>query len=325
MTVAEFMRHWLETVARHKVRPTTFEDYESTIVKHIIPALGSVKVQRLTAADVQRFYSDRLAAGRGPRTVQLCHLRLSQALKQGVRWGTVARNVCEAVEPPKVAHKKGATWTPADARRFLTAAESDGYHPLWLLALTTGARQGELLGVRWQDLDMVKGTMAVRQSVAVYERKAIIQAPKSRAAVRTITLPPEAVAALKAHRTRQLAARLAAGPVWSDHDLVFATYAGGPIHPSNVVRSFAKIVDRAGVPRIRFHDLRHTHATWLIAGGEPIPNVSERLGHAKTSITLDTYAHVVATTRDRAAAAVGALLFGPVTGEEEEADAIAAD
>ena len=233
----------------------------------------------------------------------------------------VARNVCEAGRLAAVVHKRGATWTPAEARRFLAAAESDGYHPLWLLALTTGAGQGELLGIRWQDLDMGKGTMAVRQCVTVCNRKAIVQAPNSRAAVRTITLPPEAVAALNAHRKRQVAGRLAAGPLWTDYDLVFATQTGGPNHPSNAVRNFAKIIARAGVPRIRFHDLRHTHAMWLIAGGEPIPNVSERLGHAKTSITVDTYANVAAATRDRAAAVVGSMLVGPVTGDE----AIAAD
>ena len=310
-TVAEFLTHWLDTVAAHRVRATTLEDYRATIAKHLIPGLGGVPVQRLTPAAVQAFYAAKLAGGCGPRTVQLCHLRLSQALKQGVRWGTVPRNVCDSVEAPRAVPARGRTWTPADARRFLADAETDGLHPLWLLALTTGARRGELLGLRWGDCDLAKGTVGVRQSVVICGNRPIIQAPKSRAGGRTVGLPPEAVAALKAHRARQNAARLAAGQVWDDHDLVFATGAGGPLNPANVVRSYARIVARAGVPRIRFHDLRHTHATWLIAGGQPITNVSERLGHAKTSITLDTYAHVVASTRDRAAEAVGALLFGP--------------
>jgi len=310
-TTGEFLTHWLDTVAAHRVRATTLEDYRATITKHLVPGLGNVPVQRLTPAAVQAFYAAKLAGGCGPRTVQLCHLRLSQALKQGVRWGTVPRNVCESVDPPKVTPGRGKTWTPDQARRFLAAAETDGYAPLWLLALTTGARQGELLGLRWEDVDLAKGSLSVRQALAILDGKPIIQAPKSRAAVRTIALPVETVAALKAHKARQNEARLKAGALWVDHGLVFATPTGQPIHPANVQRNHAKLQARAGVPRIRFHDLRHTHATWLITGGQPITSVSERLGHAKSSITLDIYAHAVTATQDRAALAVSALLFGP--------------
>lgn len=310
MTVAEFLRHWLDASAKHRVRATTFEDYQATIDKHIIPEIGSIPVQRLTAAQVQAFYSKKLTAGSGSRTVQLCHLRLSQALAQGVKWGTVARNVCDGVEAPRSTAKKGKTWTPDEARRFLKAAEKDGYSPLWLLALTTGARQGELLGLRWQDLDLVAGTMRIQQTVAVHQAKPIIQAPKSEAANRTIGLPSEAVAELKAHRDRQAFERKAAGDLWEELDLVFATSAGGVVHPSNVLRNFYKLMERAKVTRIRFHDLRHTHATWLLGNGEPVATVSERLGHARSSITWDTYAHVIASTRDRSAETVSALLFG---------------
>jgi integrase len=142
------------------------------------------------------------------------------------------------------------------------------------------------------------------------KNRPVIQETKSRAAVRTIALPVEAVAALKGHKARQNAERLAIGDAWADHDLVFATPAGGPIHASNVARNFYRIVARADVPRIRFHDLPHTHSTWLIADGQPITTVSERLGHANPSITTDIYGHVVAATRDGAALAVSALLFG---------------
>ena len=175
--------------------------------------------------------------------------------------------------------------------------------------------------MRWRDLDLATGTMAVRQSVAMVGGKPTIQAPKSRAAERTILLPAEAVAALRLHKDRQAFARAKVGELWADLDLVVATGAGGPLRSANVTRAFGRIVERAGVPRIRFHDLRHTHATWLIAAGHPITAVSERLGHAKVSITLDTYAHVVAKTRDWAAEAVSALLFGPDKGTEGAAAA----
>ena len=144
----------------------------------------------------------------------------------------------------------------------------------------------------------------------ILDAKPVIQARKYRAAVQTIALPAETVAALKAHKARQNEERLKARALWADHDLVFATPTGNPIHPSNVLRNFGKLQARAGVPRIRFDDLRHTHATWLITGGQAITTVSERLGHAKWSITLGVYAHAVAYTRDGAALSVSALLFG---------------
>ncbi len=143
--------------------------------------------------------------------------------------------------------------------------------------------------------------------------------------MRSIGIPPEACAALREHKDRQTFLRQAGGDHWTDHDLVFSTATGGIVHPSNVTRAFARVIGKAGVSRIRFHDLRHTHATWLLAGGQPITTVSERLGHAKSSITLDTYAHVVATTRDRAAAAVAALLFDPVTADDDATGVVGAD
>lgn len=317
MTVAEFLRHWLDASAKHRVRATTFEDYEATIDKHIIPEIGSIPVQRLTSSQVQAFYAKKLEAKAGTRTVQLCHLRLSQALAQGVKWGTISRNVCDAVDPPRSTPEKGKTWTPEEAKRFLKVAEKDGYSPLWLLALTTGARQGELLGLRWQDLDVAAGTIRIRQAVAVYQAKPTIQAPKSKAANRTIGLPTEVLAELQAHRDRQAFERKAADELWENRDLIFATHTGGLIHPSNVLRNFYKLMERAKVPRIRFHDLRHTHATWLLGNGQPVTTVSERLGHARSSITWDTYAHVIATTRDQSAETVSALLYGGKAASEE--------
>lgn len=151
-TVGELLDRWLDTVARHKVKATTLEDYTLTVRKHLKPALGTIPVQALTPATVQKFYSDRLDAGLGSRTVQLCHLRLSQALALAVREGIITRNVCASTEKPRAKQKPGATWTGEEARAFLAEATEDTYWPLWLLALKTGLRRGELLGVRWQTL-----------------------------------------------------------------------------------------------------------------------------------------------------------------------------
>ena len=179
------MRHWLDTVAKHRVRGTTLEDYRATIENHIIPALGGIAVQRLTPTQVQASYSakrDEFASGtkgrntgNGAGTVQLCHRRLSQALAQGMKWGTVSRNVCDAVDSPSAPPKRGKTWAAADVQRFLAVAENDRWGALWVAALTTGARQGELLALRWSDVDFSAATVSIRQSLAVLDAKPVLK------------------------------------------------------------------------------------------------------------------------------------------------------
>ena len=308
LSVGGLLEAWLADVAAHRVKPTMLEDYAATIRKLLTPALGSLSVQKLNAAQVQAFYSARLAAGSSPRTVQLCHLRLSQALAQAVRWGVVPRNVCDAVTAPRVEYKRPEPWTVEEARRFLDAAADDGLSPLWTLAVTTGARRGELLGVRWRDLDLDTARLQIAQTVTTLDGAAVLDTPKTRAALRTIKLPAEAVDLLREHRKQWAARKLAAGPAWHDHDLVVCTADGKPVHPSNVGRSFQRLSKAAGVRRVRFHDLRHAHATWLLGGGLPVPVVSARLGHARASITLDTYAHVLPHMQDAAVDALGAML-----------------
>ena len=307
-TVGELLDRWLNTVARHKVKPTTLEDYAFTIRKHLTPALGTIPVQALNSATVQTFYSDRIDAGIGARTVQLCHQRLSQALALAVREGVVTRNVCTATDPPTSRPTPAEVWTAQEARAFIAASMHDTYAPLWQLALGTGLRRGELLGVRWQDLDLDGRQLSVRQTVALLGGAPSVQSPKSPAARRTIKLSAGIVDSLAKHRVAQVARRLAAES-WKDGDLVFCTGEGNPINPNNLYRNFDAIIAAAGVKRIPPHGMRHTHATLLLAAGTPIKAVSERLGHAKTSITLDTYAHVLPDMQDRAVRAIDAALF----------------
>jgi integrase len=307
-TVGELLDRWLETVARHKVSASTLEDYRLTVRKHLKPELGHIPVQSLTPATVQKFYSARIDAGLGARTVQLCHLRLSQALALAEREGIITRNVCAATQKPRSRHTPGTTWTGQEARQFLDQAETDTYAPLWLLALKTGLRRGELLGLRWSDLDLDRGTLTVRQTIGVLAGAPCIKPPKTYAGRRVVKLSVDVIEALTKHRIAWAARKLAAVE-WADGDLVFCTGEGKPINPNNLYRNFAAIIDRAGVPTIRLHDLRHTHATLLLSAGTPIKAVSERLGHSKTSITLDTYAHVLPDMQDRAVEAIDAALF----------------
>ncbi len=309
LTVGDLLSLWLQDEAGPRVKPTTAEDYAATIRVHILPTLGNVLVQRLTVPQVQAFMSGKREAGASPRTVQLCYLRLSQALKYAVASGILERNVCEAIKSPKVVYRRGDPWAVDEGQRFLEAAADDGLSPLWLLALTTGMRKGELLGLRWRDLDWERATVQVHQTVTTYKGAATIQEPKTVTARRTVRLMPEAVASLKEHRKAWATRKLAAGPLWHDTDLITCTAIGTPVHPSNVDRSFQAIIARASLRRIRFHDLRHTHATWLLTSGTPLKVVQERLGHAKPSITLDVYGHLLAGMQDEAVDRLGAMLF----------------
>lgn len=309
MTVADLATKWLDTVAAHRVKPTTLNTYRSTIEKHIVPYLGNVLAQRLTADTISAFYAARLKAGASPRIVRQCHLRLSQIMQQGEKWGLVYRNPCSLVEPPRTVYQRGATWSPEEAQRFLAAAESDIYSPLWLLLLSTGLRRGEALGLRWRDFNPDERLIRVSQSVVLLGDTPIVQEPKTSAGRRSVKLPPEVIAALQAHRIKQLTHIMAHRDNYDDHDLVFARPDGKPIHPHRLYKHFRAIIERAGVPRIRIHDLRHTHATLLLLSGQPVHVVSERLGHASTSITMDTYAHVLPDMQDRAVDAIGGLLF----------------
>ncbi len=320
MTVGEYLTHWLATAARHAVRETSYCGYETTIRVHIIPALGSIPLQRLTPVAVQAFYAHLLAQKHSAVVVNKCHLRLSQALKQAVRWQMVARNVCDAVNPPRVAHKQARMWGADEVRRFLAEATHDGYHPYWILAATTGMRRGELLGVRWQDVDMERNRLVVRQTVTVGAKGVpIFQEPKTPKARRTITLPANVTAAMREHKREQNMRRLAIGKAWRDHDLVFTVADGGPINPSNLLRNMRAIIDKINkeakkgdeqLPMLNIHALRHSHSTLLLQAGENPKVIQERLGHADIRTTLGIYSHVLPNMQERAADTIAAVLFG---------------
>ncbi len=309
-TIAELLRYWLDTYARSNVSAKTYEMYEHIIEHHIIPTLGAVHTQKLTPDHLQAFYADKLAAGCGPRTVQLCHLRLTQALKQAVRLGLLSRNVADFVTAPRAPAREMQTWDAAQARAFLESASQSPYGPIWLLSLATGMRRGELLGLRWQDVDLQRHTLSVRQTIGIVGGKLEIKPPKTKNSRRDVAVQNTVIAALREHRVAQHERRLALGCLWEDHDLVFCAANGRPIHPENLLRDYNHWVVVAGVPRIRIHDQRHTHVTLAIAAGANVGAVSKRVGHARTSITTDIYQHVLPEQHLDVADKVGSLLFG---------------
>jgi integrase len=309
MTVGALLATWLETIEPN-VKRKTFVAYEHTVHHHLIPALGHRKLQTLTSVNVHDAYTAKRKVNTGARTLQLMHLRLCQALDLAVNWQLVAKNVARLVETPSAPPKPHTVWTPEEQHRFLTAAADEHHHPIWHVLVTTGLRRGELLGLRWADLDLAGQCLRVEQQVVMVGTRLEITSVKTEKSRRRLGLPPSLVSMLLAHRERQLDRIERAGEVWEDHDLVFATGLGRPLAPRNVARAFKALCQRAGVPEITLHQGRHTHTTTLIAAGVPIGVVSQRLGHSKVSTTMDIYAHILPSMQEAATAAIETLFFG---------------
>lgn len=294
-TLGEFLATWLEG-KKTSLRSATWTRYEIFVRKDITPELGRMKLRDLTPAHVQRLYARRLEAGKAPISVRHIHALLHTALDDAAKWGMVPRNVAALVDAPKAARREMLALDESQVRALLDAAAGDRLEALYVLAVTCGMRQGELFGLRWKDLDLEKRMLQVRQTASWATNTATFGEPKTPKSRRRIELTALAVAALVSHRRRQKEERIRNAAEWQDLDLVFANEVGGALHPANMtMRSFRPLLDRAGLPRIRFHDLRHTAASIPLAHGVPSKIVSEMLGHASTAITDDIYAHVTPT------------------------------
>ena len=311
VTVAEYLNRWLEDSVQHSVRQRTYSSYAMNVKTHISPALGSIPLKKLTAADVQGFYSRKLESGLSARTVQYLHAILHRALEQAVKWGHIARNVTDAVDRPRVARAAITTLSPDEARRFLVVAKDDRFSALYVLAISTGMRQGELLGLTWSNVNLDAGQIHVNQQLQYNRQDRRLELAETKSGKgRNVALTALAIAALKQHRRMQLAEKLALADVWQNEwDLVFTTQVGTPISAGNMLRrSFYPVLAKAEVPRLRFHDLRHTAATLLLIAGVHPRVVQEMLGHASIAITLDTYSHVVPSMQRDAAAKMQSIL-----------------
>ncbi len=309
-TLAAFLDGWLEGTVKGSVKATTYESYERLIRCHIKPELGRRKLKTLAPDHVQALYQRKLDSGLAPGTVRQVHSVLSRALDQAVRWGTVPRNVCKATTPPKPDSEEIKPLDAEQARQLLRTAGGERFEALYVLAVTAGLRIGELLALRWQDVDLEAGgaTLSVRRTKSTAKSGPVFTTPKNGKG-RSIKLTRHAVEALKAHRAAQNAERLKAGSLWQDNGLVFCTHGGRPLDSHNVARtSFKPLLERAGLPDIRFHDLRHTCATLLLSRGHHPKLVQELLGHASVALTLDRYSHVMPGMGEQTAAAMEAAL-----------------
>lgn len=311
MTVAQLLDYWLEHHVRHHKSGKTYVSYEGTVRLHINPTLGHVQVQKLTVAQVQQWQTRKRDAGCGARTVQLAHINLSQALDVAVKLDLVARNVASLANPPRYQPREMECWTAEEGQRFMAVAHRSVYGPIWQLALVTGMRKGELLGLRWGDVDFDAGVLHVRQTVGALHGKTEYKKPKTARSRRDIDLGDGILAALRAHKRHQLERRLERGPQWQDHDLVFPSTNGTPVNPDNCDLDFNKLVKLAGVKRIRIHDTRHSYATLAILNGIPINVVSQSMGHGDVSTTLRTYAHIMPEQHQELARKMDSLLLRP--------------
>jgi integrase len=317
LTLGEYLTRWLEDSVRGNVRHRTLDNYRMHVRCHIIPALGRIKLKVLSSAHVQALYRAKLDTGLASSTVRYTHAVLHRALKQAVRWGLVPRNVCEAVDLPKLERAEVNALSPTQVRDLLSAARGDRLEALYVLAVHTGLRIGELLGLRWADVDLEAGKLRVaRQLQRVRGGGGLAFSPTKNSSRRTIKLTGTAVEALRRHRARQAEEKFAIGSLYSNQDLIFASTIGTPLEASNIMnRSFKPLLKRAGLTEIRFHDLRHTAATLLLSRGVHPKLVQELLGHATITQTMDTYSHVLPGMGDQTANAMESALSCELSNE----------
>jgi integrase len=325
LTVAEYLKRWLAT-ARDKTSGATFERYKQLCEQYLIPALGPIKLAKLRPIHVEGAYTELVRTeANGERVPATAATRkaagvvLGIALRHAVRLKLIPSNPAAEIRKPRSTYREMLFMTPAQARKFLAAAKASRNYALYALAVGTGCRQGELLALTWADVDLDKGTIDVRRSLSQVKNEFVVKEPKSRAGKRVIALPMFALTALQEHRAARFKAGMMGGPV-------FGTKGGTYLQRSNVLREFRILVARANkaeanaadeakaypdlVPaEIRFHDLRHTHASALVAAGHSIKAVSRRLGHADVSMTLKVYAHLMPDDDARLASGAGSI-FG---------------
>ncbi len=305
LTVSDFLDVWLSDCVKDTIRVSTFERYKGIADLHISPALGRLRLKALTPAHVQGFYRGRLDSGLSPATVQKIHVVLHKALSQAVKWSLVPRNVTEAATAPRPSPKEMRPLSTEEVRKLLEAARGDRLEALWVLAVHTGMRQGELLALKWTDVDLETGKVGVRRTLTRESGHYTLGEPKTKRSRRTVKLTGAATEALRAHLGRQMEDMDRLGDLYRDQGLVFTSDSGAPLNPSNVRnRNLRRLTSKAGLPTIRFHDLRHTCATLLLSKNVHPKIVQEMLGHATVAITLDTYSHVLPGMGDQAAAAM---------------------
>jgi integrase len=306
LTLGEYLQSWLQN-AKGSIRPKTYDQYEGIVRNHLAPALGSIRLSELQPNHIQNLYGQLTENGISPRTMQLIHSVIRRALVIAQRQGLIGRNPAQVVEPPRYSKGEMQVLTDTQARQFLIAAQRSRNEVLYHLAITTGMRQSELLGLKWKDVDWAACTIQVRRQTQRVRGKGItFSEPKTRSGNRLIQFGSETLKLLSNQRKRLDIERQSKD--WQDNDLIFPSVIGTPLDQRNLLREFKELLKAARLPDMRFHDLRHTAATLMLLNGIPLLVVSRRLGHAKPSITLDIYGHYLPGMQNEAAALMDELV-----------------
>ena len=309
MELGKYLEQWLITV-KTSVRPKTYDQYRQIATGHIIPILGRIKLKDVRPDHIQSLYNTKLKSGTSNRTVRMIHAVLHVALNQALQMGIISRNPSDAVIKPKLIKKEMKTLTDTQVQTLLLAVRGTRYEALYLLAVTTGLREGELLGLKWSDLDWITRHLSIqRQLQRLSEQGLVFCEPKSASGRRVIALGSATIEKLREHYKHQQLERLAAGERWIENDLIFPTIIGTPNEGSNLIRNFKSLLRALNLPIIRFHDLRHTAATLMLQQGIHPKVVQERLGHSQISLTLDTYSHVLPNMQEEAAEKIDELII----------------
>jgi integrase len=288
--LGDFITSYMEDIAKHNLRPKTFSAHNGYVKNHIVPELGHINLNALRPDQVQAFYTRKLESGLAPRTVKYIHSILHKTLDQALRWGLVSRNVTNLVDTPKVVPKAPEVWDAEQIMTFLNAVKDHPYYPIYVTAVYTGMRQGEVLGIHVKDVDLENGVIHVRQQVQwINGTGFVIMDVKTEKSKRPVDLPEAALEVLREHLKGV------------EDGLVFTASTGNPVYSSCLYRHFKRTIKKIGLPDIRFHDLRHAHATLLLKAGVHPKVVQERLGHSQISTTLDIYSHTVPSMGKEAA------------------------
>ena len=323
LTVAELLTTWLEG---HKAKGNTLKQYEIAVRLHLIPALGSIPITELDGPMLQKTYNlwEKLPkdkGGKGADTIRRCHIILNQAFEQAVTWGLVSRMPTHGVKHASPKPRKAHILSVAQAQEIVLAMDAHSLRPYWYLILFQGMRRGEALGLRWSDVDLKRGIAVIQQTITpdfTNRGQAQIGDTKTAAGTRRVRLSPETVDVLRTYRPQWAARKLRAGETWGTSDLITCTERGEPVTPNHADAAYRTLRRMAGIPAtVRLHDLRHTHASFLIQSGENAKVIQERLGHKRVSTTLDIYGHLMDDMQDTAAAAMGKLIWRDATGTDD--------
>jgi integrase len=309
LTLAAHLKDWL-AAKKAKLRPETWRRYDDYCRLHIIPAIGNKRVARLSIADVQTLHESLRGRGLSGTSAHHVHMVLRAALQDALRWDRVSRNVASLVVAPKRDTREMKALGAEDARALLTAVKGEPLEAFFVTALTSGLREGELQALRWKDVSLERRRLRVTATLtAVRNGAPVFGEPKTQHSRRTVWLSEMAAEALERHRSAQEDQRRIAGPAWVEHNLVFPNERGLPLWRSQIRTHWLRLLEKAGLPPMRVHDLRHSAASLLLAEGVPVKVVSEMLGHSDVSTTLRIYAHVVEGAQEQATSAIDRLFY----------------